>query len=283
MVECRHRVHAVAVAEGKRVAVAGDPELVTFLRSCAKPIQALPLVRLSLPLSPEEVAVACSSHQGRPDQLAAVRSLLTRAEAGEEDLECGFQEGRPRRRMAHNCSGKHAGFLLVCRRRGWPLAGYSRPRHPLQRELRAEVAAAAEVPCERLPWAGDGCGVPTFALSLERMAVAFSRLSALEGGPEVVAAMQARPDLVGEEGALDTALMRALPGWVAKRGAEGLLCAASAQGLGVAVKVEDGNPRALPPAVAAFLASVGASLPDELALVPVYDSRSRLVGEVVAA
>jgi len=283
VVECRHRVHAVVLERGRQVAVAGDPRLVTFLRSCAKPIQALPLARLPLSLRWEEIAVACASHQAERAQLAAVRSLLARAEASEDDLECGFQEGRPRRRIAHNCSGKHAGFLLVCRERGWPWAGYILPDHPLQRVVRAEVAAAAGLGRHEPTLAGDGCGAPTFALSLQNMAAVFSRLSGLDGGAVVVEAMRARPDLVGGRGALDTALMRALPGWVAKRGAEGLLCAASGDGLGIAVKVEDGNPRALPAAVATLVKGLGLELPDELASVPVLDSRGRTVGEVVVA
>jgi L-asparaginase II len=90
----------------------------------------------------------------------------------------------------------------------------------------------------------DGCGVVTFALSLRQMAQSFARLAELDGAARVLAAMTGRPELIGGEGALDTALMRARPGWVAKRGAEGLLCARAPDGLGVALKVEDGNPRA---------------------------------------
>jgi len=212
-----------------------------------------------------------------------VRGLLAKAQASEDDLECGFQEGRPRRRLHHNCSGKHAGFLALCRARGWPAAGYRLAEHPLQRQVLAEVAAAAEAAAREIKLGLDGCGVPTFALPLERMARAFSRLPASDGGAAVIAAMRARPELVGGEGAADTALMRVLPGWTAKRGAEGLFCAVSPDGLGLALKVEDGNPRAVRPALARFLAALGFEPGEDFARVPLLNSRGELVGEVAAA
>lgn len=279
--EARHRVHAVAVRGGAVAAVAGDAGLVTFLRSAAKPFQALPLVRALGDLDEAEVAIACASHEAGPAQLGATRRLLSRAQATEHDLECGFQEGRPRKRICHNCSGKHAGMLLLCRASGWPAKGYRLADHPLQQAISAEVAAAAAVPQEEMPTAVDGCGVPTFALPLERMAYAFSRLEQLDSGRPTAAAMRAHPELVGGASADDTALMRALPGWTAKRGAEGLLCASGPDGTGIALKVEDGNPRALRPALAAFLPRVGVRL-DSFARVPLVTSRGERVGEVSA-
>lgn len=282
VVESRHRVHAVAVQGGKVVAAAGDPVRISFWRSSAKPVQALPLARERPDLDDAELAIACASHQAEEAQLAAVRSLLAHAEATVDDLECGFDEGRPHERVYHNCSGKHAGMLLLCRERGWPTKGYRLPEHPLQQEMLAEVAAAADVPAESIPTVADGCGVLTFALPLERMARAFSRLPGLPGAERVLAAMRARPELVGGTGANDTALMRALPGWVAKRGAEGHLCASGPDGLGVALKAEDGNPRALRPAAVPFLAALGVEVGEDLGHVPLLDSRGETVGEVVA-
>src|SRR5262249_49528278 len=165
-------------------------------------------------------------------------------------LECGFDEGRPRERIYHNCSGKHAGFLAVCRARGWLPHGYRLPAHPVQREALAEVAAATGVAAAGSPLAVDGCGVGTVAPSPQRMASAFSRLASLDGGGRVLAAMRARPELVGGDGASDTELMQALPDWVAKRGAEGLLCAAAPDGVGLALKIEDGAHRAVRPPLA---------------------------------
>jgi L-asparaginase II len=274
-------VHAVAVQGSELVAEAGNRGLVALFRSSAKPLQALPLVRARNDLDEAEVAVACASHQAEPAQLEAVRSLLAKAPAEESELECGPQEGRGPDPICHNCSGKHAGFLAVCRARGWESGGYRLSQHPLQRELRLEVAQACEALAPYMPTAVDGCGVVTFGLSLEAMARGFAALEQLEGGARVAAAMRSRPELVGGEGADDTALMRALPGWTAKRGAEGLLCAVSEDRIGVALKSEDGNPRPLRPAAAAFLRHVGIEL-DEFASIPVENSRGEQVGEVVA-
>jgi L-asparaginase II len=276
VVEARHRVHAVAVSAGEVVAVAGDPSLVTFLRSSAKPIQALPVVRARPDLEDEEIAIACASHLARPEQLAPVRALLAKAPAREEELECG-PEPTP---LEHNCSGKHAAMLALCRARAWPSAGYRAPDHPCQLAMLDEVAAAAEVDPSGIATGVDGCGVPTFALPLERMAHAFSRLERLEGGTRVANAMRAYPDLVRGPLAADAILMRTTPGWIAKGGAEGLLCAASADGLGVALKVEDGSTRAVSSALGAFLARLGLGPRPELAVVPLTSSRGDAVGEL---
>ena len=218
VVEAVHLVHAAAVRDGALVAAAGDPELVAFFRSSSKPLQALPLARARDDLDSRDLAIASASHLASPDQLAAVRALLWKAPATEHDLECGHEPTR----LAHNCSGKHAGMLALCRARGWPLEGYRLPEHPVQQGCLAEVAAAAEVDPATIPTAVDGCGVVTFALSLERMANAFSRLESLDAGARVAAAMRAHPELIRGPLAADTRLMQALPGWTAKGGAEGL-------------------------------------------------------------
>jgi L-asparaginase II len=276
VVEAVHRVHAVAVEDGRVVESAGEPELLTFFRSSSKPIQALPLACERADLTEQELAIACASHRAEPAQLEAVASLLAKAPATEDDLECGPQEGRGPSRLAHNCSGKHAGFLAVCRARGWPTEGYRLAGHPLQQLLLDEVAATADVPRDEIPTAVDGCGVLTFALTLERMAHSFARLAQRPGGGRIVAAMSSHPELIGyERGAIDTDLMRLRPGWVAKGGAEGLICAASPTGTGVAVKIEDGNMRALRPALASFL-----GLGDDFAVVPIENSRGEVVGEI---
>ena len=276
--EARHVVHAVAVRGGAVVAEAGDAELVTVMRSSAKPLQALPLVRAVPELADEEVAIASASHLADPDQLAAVRRLLARADATEDDLECGPVDGS---RLKHNCSGKHAGMLLLARTHGWPTRDYRLPDHPVQRAALTELAAAAGADEDEIATAVDGCGVVTFALPLERMALAFSRIHAREGGDRVAAAMRARPELIRGPDAADTRLMRALPGWIAKGGAEGLLCAAGPDGLGVAIKVEDGSARGVRPALGAFFDRLGHPL-DEFHRIPVLNSRGEECGEVVA-
>ena len=273
-VEAVHRVHAVAVSDGAIMAARGDAVLVTLFRSSAKPIQALPIVRARSDLDDGEIAIASASHLHRPDQLEPVRSLLAKAGATEDDLECGPEPTR----IEHNCSGKHAAMLLLCRERGWPIGGYRLASHPCQQELLAEVASAAAVDPGSVPTAIDGCGVVTYGLALERMACAFARLERLEGGARVADAMRARPELVRGNGAPDTELMRLGDDWVAKGGAEGLLCAARGD-LGIALKVEDGAQRPLGPALAALLDQLGFDA-GRLAEAPVENSRGEVVGEL---
>jgi L-asparaginase II len=281
-VESVHPVHGVVVRNGEVVAEAGDRELLTSLRSSAKPFQALPLVRARDDLDDADIAIASASHRAEPEQIEAVRRLLAKASATEDDLEVGLQAGRPPQPIYHNCSGKHAGMLAACRARGWPTAGYRLAGHPLQDEILGEVGAAAEVEPAALETAVDGCGVVCFALPLERVAFMFSRLRARDGGARVAEAMQARPQLVGGGGQTDTELMRALPGWIAKGGAEALFCAAGPDGTGVALKTRDGGYRALRPAIAALFARLGHDLSDGFSRVPVRNSRGDIVGEIVA-
>ena len=274
VVEARHRVHAVAVSDGKIVASCGDPALVTYFRSSAKPVQALPIVRARPDLDDAEIAIACASHLHRPEQLEPVQRLLTKADATEDDLECGPEPTR----LEHNCSGKHAAMLLLCRVNGWETEGYRLPSHPCQQEMLAEIAAAAEVEPAWLPAAVDGCGVVTYALTLERMAHAFSRLEQLEGGQRAAEAMRACPELIRGEGAPDTELMRLGDGWVAKGGAEGLLCGVR-DGLGIALKVEDGAQRPIRSGLGVVLQLLGLATGD-LADAPVENSRGEVVGEL---
>src|SRR5438309_1860537 len=165
-------------------------------------------------------------------------------------------------------------------RRGWSTEGYRFPEHPVQQACRDVHAEAAELDPEEITTGIDGCGIVTFALTLERMAHAFSRLASLDGGSRVTTAMRARPDLVGGPDGADFLLMRSAPGWLAKGGAEGLLCAAGPDGLGVALKTDDGSSRAHAPALAAFLGGFGVDLPGLVAR-PVLNTRGERVGEVV--
>ena len=279
VVEAVHRVHAVAVRGGEVVAAAGDPSLTCFMRSSSKPLQALPLVRARDDLPDDELAIACASHHDTPEQVAAVRALLARAGATEDDLELGLQEGRPPELVHNNCSGNHAGMLALSRARGWPTEGYRLPEHPVQQACLEAHAEAAEVEPGTLATGTDGCGIVTFALTLERMAHAFSRFESLQGGSRIATAMRARPDLVGGPDGADYLLMRDASGWLAKGGAEGLLCAAGPNGVGVAIKTEDGAGRAHAPALAAFLEPLGVEVP-ELATRPVLNTRGERVGWV---
>jgi L-asparaginase len=273
-VESVHRVHAVAVRDGEVVEAAGDPAFVTFLRSSAKPIQALPLARERADVDDRDLAIVSASHVASDEQLAAVRALLAKAEATEDDLECGPYEGS---RLKHNCSGKHAGMLALCRTKEWPTQGYRLPEHPCQQVMVAEIADAAELDSAAMSTAIDGCGVVTAAMPLRTMAHAFTRIERMDGGRAVADAMRAHPELMLGPVPLDTELMQAQPGWIAKGGAEALLCAAGPEGIGVTLKVEDGTARALRPALGAFLEQLGLE-PGPFGPVELRNSRDDVVG-----
>jgi L-asparaginase II len=279
IVEARHRVHAVAVRDGAVVAEAGDADLVSYFRSASKPIQALPLARARADLDDRDIAIACASHRATEDQIAAVRALLAKGRATEDELELGPQSGRPAGRIYNNCSGKHAGMLALCRAHQWDSRGYRTAGHPVQQACLAAHAEAADADPDELPTAVDGCGVVTFALPLERMAFAYSRFETLPAGRRVADAMRAQPDLVGGPDGADFHLMRDAPGWFAKGGAEGLFCAAGPKGMGIALKSEDGSTRPLAPALAAFLRPFGIDLPG-LGEPPIHNTLGELVGEL---
>ena len=268
-VESLHRVHAVAVRDGEIVASAGDPELVTFMRSAAKPIQAGPLARARADLDQRELAIASASHLADDAQLEAVRALLAKAPATEDDLECGPFEGS---KLKHNCSGKHAGMLALCHANGWPYEGYRLPDHPCQQAMLSELATLTGT--DEIRTALDGCGVVTFALPLRQIAIAFAGVD-----ERVAQAMRAYPELIRGPQAPDTILMQTFDGWYSKGGAEALICAASTEGLSVALKVEDGSPRALRPALGSFVDTLGLD-GSVFGPTPLRNSRDELVGEV---
>jgi L-asparaginase II len=275
--EAVHHVHAVAVAGGRVVFAAGDPERVTYLRSSAKPIQALPVVRACPWLDDEAIALCCSSHGGRPEQLAVVDRMLEAAEATVDDLECGTGAGR----RAHTCSGKHAGFLCLCHAHGWERSGYRRAAHPCQDAMLAELAEATGVARSGLVAGVDGCGIPTVAVSLRAAAESFVRLRALEGADRVVGAMTRRPELLRGPVPADGPVIERLEGWIAKGGAEGLLCASSPDGLGLALKVEDGSYRPMLAALGHVLDALG--IATDFGPEPLLNARGETVGTIAVA
>lgn len=277
ILEAVHRVHAVAVQNGAVVQEAGDAGFTCFLRSSSKPFQALPLVRARDDLTHEDIAIACASHHATPEQLDAARALLAKANATEDDLELGLQEGRPPHKIYNNCSGKHAGMLALCDANNWPKRGYHESQHPVQQAAAQAHAEAAQTHESELATGNDGCGVVAFAMPLERMALAFANLPTLPDAQRIAQAMRAKPHLVGGADGTDVLLMQhadATRAFVAKGGAEGLLCAVDlATNTGYALKAEDGDSRALRPAAAAFM---------QLDLPPlqVENTRGEIVGEV---
>ncbi|MFY1634450.1 asparaginase [Solwaraspora sp. WMMB335] len=253
---------------------AGDVTSPIFPRSANKPLQAIGMLHSGLRLAdPADLALVCASHSGEDFHLARVAALLRSAELTEAALRCPpdlpigtdavaavLRAGGGPSRLQMNCSGKHAGMLLACRAAGWPLEEYWHPEHPLQERIRAAVEAYAGEPVAAV--GVDGCGAPVLALSLAAVARAFLRLvSGVPGSVErtVADAMRAYPEMVAGTGRVDTRLMRAVPGLLAKGGAEGVL-AVAVPGVGaVAVKIDDGGARAVAPPVVAALRRLGVS------------------------
>jgi L-asparaginase II len=314
LVESVHRVSvAVMNADGRLVAASGDPSRVAYWRSAAKPFQAMPLITDgaadALSITPEELALACASHSGEARHLAVAAGLLRRIGATEDMLACGphppaseaeaerlVREGITLTPLWNNCSGKHAGMLALVRHHGWPSAGYERAGHPLQHRILQEVARWTGVRAEAIPTATEGCTAVTFALPLTAMALAWARFGVDEApaAARLRSAMAAHPELVAGTGRLCTELMAALPHLVlAKVGAAGIYCAAVPElGLGVALKVADGDSTASPPALLAVLAALveraGAGDRYDFAPVahhaerPIVDTRNARVGTLRA-
>jgi len=306
LTESTHALVWCATGGGGEVIAASDEdaaELPVFPRSAVKPLQALPAVRdevlEALNLGDPHLALACASHGGTPRHLAVVGELLAACGLSEQRLGCGALDPRDpaaavaRRargelpaRIVHNCSGKHALALARCVHRGWSVDGYLDPRHPIQRGMHAAVAAAAGRAPATVPFGGDGCGMLAFQLPLAALACAFGRLASGKlgtGGARVFVAMRAHPELVAFDGALDTELMRAEDGLVAKIGAEGVLAVGLVDGRGLAVKVADGAMRALDPAGVELVRAVlglraGSTALDGLAHPVMLNSRNEVVG-----
>jgi L-asparaginase II len=272
---------AIVDAEGRTVLAIGDAERPTFARSAIKVLQALPLVASgaadAFQLSDEELALACASHNGQAQHVATARSMLTKAGLDDAALECGSHwpqhevaqrelaagapssEGRPLSALYNNCSGKHAGFLcvgcLMARAQGRDardfVRGYVKPEHPVMREVTAALQEATGCDLARAPVGTDGCSIPTFGIPLRQLAHAFAKLASGRGlsaeraraGARLRAAVAKAPFFVAGAGRFDTRVMQRLGERVfCKVGAEGVFCAAlPASGLGVAIKIDDGN------------------------------------------
>jgi L-asparaginase II len=289
--DCVHRVAACAVgADGALVeATPGDGALPVFLRSCAKPFQAVPAVAAGVlerfGLDDRHLALACASHTATDVHAALAAEILAACGLDEGALRFGVDDAGGRG-VRHNCSGNHAMGLALCVAEGWPTAGYLTPDHPLQRAMRAAVAdAAGETPAE----GGDGCGMRAYQVTLQAAARMFGRLATAGGAlGRCAAAMRAHPELVRGEGELDTVLMRAVPGLVSKCGAEAAQGLGLADGRGLAVKVRDGGWRALAPAtLAAAGALIGLEIDGDglarLVQPSVVDNRGEVVGSLVAS
>jgi L-asparaginase II len=267
-VESRHRGSLVLLGDGGEVELAtGDVDVPVFPRSAMKPLQAVGMLRAGLQLPERCLALACASHSGESVHVDLCRATLARAGLGEAALSCPpampldaaaaealLRTGGGPSRSRHNCSGKHAAMVATCVASGWDVDGYLDPDHALQRKLRTEIESLAGEPVAAV--AVDGCGAPQFAFGITGLARAFRHLATAPAGtPEqrAAAAMRAHPVVIGGTGRDVSELMAAVPGLVAKEGAEGVYAAALPDGRAMAVKVEDGAMRPLPVVLAAVL------------------------------
>ena len=310
--ESRHRVHvAVVHRSGAILRAARDPHYVTWWRSCAKPFQLLPFVESggvdALGWGDDEIALACASHGGEPEHVAIADKMLSSIGLEEGDLACGPHEpltargsrllrecgGRPTR-LHNNCSGKHAAMLAFAKQLGAPTTGYEQAGHPVQQRIRRAIDEWCGVTASQVRESVDGCGAVVFGLPLYNMALSYARLAAsCNSGPasRIVGAMLRSPFLVGGTDRFDTVLMEASEGRiVCKIGAEGVhTIGLLERNIGIAVKVEDGSPRAQYPAVIAVLEHLDMfprGLPDSLreyALRPIRNTRGETVGEITLA
>ena len=250
--ESVHRVHVVVCDQRGRILMrAGLADYETFIRSALKPFQALPFLSsgaaAQVDAGERGLAISCASHAGSPGHAREAFRILWNAELDASQLQCPIPTGAGSP-LEHNCSGKHAAFLATCRKMGWPTETYLQSDHPVQQEVTRRVAELLGLPAAELIAARDDCGAPTMRLQLAQMALLYAHLGASSQAEleQICRAMLAQPQLVAGEGRFDTELMQRSHGQVlSKGGAEGIQCLSRVgEGLGVAIKVEDGSRRA---------------------------------------
>ena len=275
--ECVHYGSiAVVDAGGGLVAAAGDPDSLNFTRSALKPLQALPFVEdggmQRFGFTSHELALMCASHSGEAVHVAIVQRILARVGLEESALQCGCHApsyyvanglaapaGASWNALHHNCSGKHAGFLAYCVMNDLAPATYLDAGHPLQQRIRTTVARFAQG--DGISSGIDGCSAPNYAMPLKRLAQMYARLAA-DDTAEMRAlyfAMTRHPELVSGTGRTDLAITQTGGGdWVSKAGADGIQAiGVRSKGLGIAIRIADGSPRALHAATVAALEQLG--------------------------
>ncbi len=324
LTESRHRGHIVAVEpDGRVVAQLGARETVTYLRSSAKPHQAIPLLTSGaanrFKFNEREIALACASHNGETIHTEVVAAMLKKIGLEPDALKCGVhdpfspdvtrelrEKGEAPNVLQNNCSGKHAGMLALALHLGAPIETYDEPGNPVQQEIGKVVAQFSGIPIEDIAVGTDGCGVPVFGITIKAMALMYARLvspptefdeKTRDACARIVSAMSTYPELIGgTKDRLDTEIMRAGKGrLISKVGAEGvytcgiLPCEDWPRGLGLALKIEDGDDhRARPTVVIESLRQLGILADESLeavsryAFFPVRNRRGDVVGEVTA-
>jgi len=271
IVECEHRVRAAVWKGGELLHAAGDVGAPVYLRSSAKPVQALASILTGaadrFAMTDAEIALSCGSHGGETFHVDTAAGLLAKIGLSPEHLQCGahapafepaaravWAAGASPTVLHNNCSGKHSAMLAACVASGWETSNYLDPTHPLQQLNRANVAAFGGLAPHDVRIGVDGCSAPVFAVPLSYAARIFANVTNRNsatglteaqrvGARRVCAALRAKPEMIGGTKRVDTDLIRATDGRiVSKVGAEGLWCAGvSGSDLGVAVKCEDGT------------------------------------------
>ncbi|WNR46116.1 asparaginase [Paenibacillus roseipurpureus] len=285
-IESEHTGHiAVVDASGELIASLGDPRRITFARSTLKPLQAIPLVQSGASerflMSAKDIAICCGSHNGEERHVETVLSLLSRIGLDEHRLCCGahapydgasyealLAQGKKPTVLHNNCSGKHAGMLALALHLHSDIEGYGELQHPVQQRVFHTLCELAELLPEEIQIGTDGCNLPTFGVPLHKLARVF-QLFANPNGIEshslklavrqIAASMMEQPEMVGGSDVLCTDLMNALPHRIiAKGGAEGVYCMGLVdKGIGIALKIDDGNYRAAYPAAIETLTQLG--------------------------
>ena len=251
-IESKHIAHAVVCdLKGRVLMFAGDPEYVTFIRSSLKPFQVLPFISSGtseyINTGDKGLAIACGSHSGSVKHAREAYKLLWNSEIDISTMKCPIPQNRTSK-LEHNCSGKHAAFLATCKKMNWPLENYLNINHPLQKEITRRIAEILEMPSDELITATDDCGSPTYLLQLNQMARLYANLSGSNYSEleQINRAMVRNPFLIAGEERFDTELMNRAHGQIiSKGGSEGIQCLGrSREGLGIAIKIEDGSKRA---------------------------------------
>lgn len=268
---------AVVNSQGELISWYADPKSITYMRSAAKPFQALPFIERGghdiHSLLPAEISLICASHNGTDEHVAYVLSIQSKTGVQESDLKCGIhlpmdeataerfrQQNQKPTPNRHNCSGKHTGMLAFAKMQGWSIGDYLDPQHPVQQSIIETLADMCSLSINKIIVGIDGCSAPNFAIPLENTALAFARLvNPSELSPEraaacktIVSAMISNPVMVAGQGRFDTRLMEVTNGRVlAKAGAEGFQGIGVLPGainpdspaLGIALKISDGDPK----------------------------------------
>ncbi len=216
-----------------------------FLRSAAKPVQAIPLLDNNVKVSQKELAIICASHSGSERHISILKELLKKYHLNLSDLQCGIHKSSNTLSpnvLHNNCSGKHIGMLAVCKKNNWDLKSYINPNHPLQKSILNKIKDLSET--KKIFLAVDGCSAPTFSLPVINIAKIFSNFTRDRKYSEIISAMKLNPYLIGGEGQIDSEIIKASKGkLIAKVGAEGIIIVAY-DGNSAVVKISDGSPKA---------------------------------------